>query len=77
MIAYAQQANKLGYKEVKGVKSQGEKVFKNKNNSPNFITRDRDGHKGGAFKGADSVKNLGRKDTRSGTYDKVLKRIDE
>ena len=73
----ATQAGKLGYKEVKGVKSQGEKVFHNKKGEPKFITRDRTGHKGGAFKGADSAKDLGKKETRAGTYNQDLKKIDD
>ncbi|CAN7716190.1 toxin C-terminal domain-containing protein [Pseudorhodoferax sp. LjRoot39] len=40
-----------------------------------FITRDLDGHNGGAWKMADSVKNLASKETRAGTYDRNLKRI--
>ena len=71
------QAQKLGYKEVKGAKTKtGEKVFHNKRGSPKFITRDRDGHKGGAFKGADKAKDLNSKETRSGTYDKDMERVD-
>jgi len=42
---------------------------------PKYITPDRDGHNNGAWKGASSVKNLGSKKTRSGTYDANLKRI--
>ncbi|WP_408981254.1 toxin C-terminal domain-containing protein [Pseudomonas sp. B21-028] len=37
--------------------------------------RDLDGHNGGAWKMADAVKALGRKEMRSGTYDINLKRI--
>ncbi|WP_278488451.1 toxin C-terminal domain-containing protein [Achromobacter insolitus] len=40
-----------------------------------YITRDLDGHNGGAWKGADSVKNLAAKSTRSGTFDKEMKRV--
>lgn len=40
-----------------------------------YITRDLDGHNGGAWKMADSVKNLGSKETRSGTFDVNLNRI--
>ena len=40
-----------------------------------FITRDLDGHNGGAWKMADSVKNLSSKETRAGTYDANLNRI--
>jgi RHS repeat-associated protein len=70
------QAEKLGYKPTKE-RSQGAQVFKKggKGEGPNFITRDRDSHNGGAFKGASKAKDLGSKETRSGTYDKQLKRI--
>ncbi|WP_237712661.1 toxin C-terminal domain-containing protein [Pectobacterium brasiliense] len=40
-----------------------------------YITPDVDGHNGGFWKGADSVKNLGSRKTRSGTYDANLNRI--
>uniref|UniRef100_UPI001F0BB96C toxin C-terminal domain-containing protein n=1 Tax=Staphylococcus aureus TaxID=1280 RepID=UPI001F0BB96C len=40
-----------------------------------YISVDKDGHRGGAWKGASSIKNLGSKKTRSGTYDANLKRI--
>jgi hypothetical protein len=41
-----------------------------------FITRDSDGHNGGAWKMADSVKNVGSKETRTGTFDLTLNRIE-
>ncbi|WCK25823.1 MULTISPECIES: toxin C-terminal domain-containing protein [Agrobacterium] len=41
----------------------------------NLITRDLDGHNGGAWKMATSVKDLGGKGTRLGTYDSNLNRI--
>ena len=46
-------------------------------NDPNqYITRDVDGHNGGAWKVADSVRDLGSRDTRSGTFNADLtKRI--
>jgi filamentous hemagglutinin len=37
-----------------------------------FITRDADGHNGGAWKMGDSVKALGKKETRTGTFDTDL-----
>ncbi|RFD30453.1 hypothetical protein CER19_08655 [Pseudomonas sp. GL93] len=40
-----------------------------------YITRDLDGHNGGAWKAAKSVKALGSKDTRLGTFDVNMKRI--
>jgi len=40
-----------------------------------FITRDLDGHNGGAWKMARSVEGLMSKETRLGTYDAALKRI--
>ncbi|MFM0268893.1 toxin C-terminal domain-containing protein [Paraburkholderia sediminicola] len=39
------------------------------------MTRDIDGHNGGAWKMADSVKNLMSKDTRQGTFSADLTRI--
>ncbi|WP_239646781.1 toxin C-terminal domain-containing protein [Pseudomonas syringae] len=39
------------------------------------MTRDLDGHNGGAWKMAGSVKALGSIDTRAGTFDVNLKRI--
>ena len=72
----ADQAAKLGYKEVKGALNKAkQKVFHNKKADPKFISRDADGHNGGAFKGADTANGLNKKKTRSGTYDKDLKKI--
>jgi uncharacterized protein RhaS with RHS repeats len=72
-------ANELGYSEDKGSgKIKGEKIFKNKKvkgGAPKFITRDTDGHTGGAFKGADKAKDLGSNKTRKGTYNKKLEKI--
>ncbi|CAA3955534.1 Uncharacterised protein [Staphylococcus aureus] len=71
----AQAAKKLGYSATKHV-SHGKKVFKkNSKGRPQYISVDKDGHRGGAWKGASSIKNLGSKKTRSGTYDANLKRI--
>ncbi|WP_230491899.1 toxin C-terminal domain-containing protein [Lysinibacillus sphaericus] len=50
-------------------------IFYNKKGKPKYISIDQDGHNGGVWKGADSIKNLGSKKTRSGTYDAELNRI--
>ncbi|MEK3822213.1 SAR2788 family putative toxin [Cytobacillus sp. FSL W8-0315] len=69
-------AKELGYSEVKGQYSHGAKIYlRGKGKGPKYISRDKDGHIGGAWKGATSIKNLGSKKTRSGTYDIELKRI--
>ena len=63
-------------KQAKEVaESKGQDVFSNKKSDPKFITKDVGVHNGGAFKGADTAKDLGRKETRKGTFDKDLKRI--
>lgn len=74
--AVAKEAAKdLGYSLVNET-SHGQKVFKrNKGKGPKYISPDKDGHNGGAWKGASSIKNLGSKKTRSGTYDAELNRI--
>ena len=66
-------AKKLGYTKTKE-KSHGQPVFKNKDGS-RYITPDVDSYNGGKWKMADSVKNLGSKRTRTGTYDSGLRRI--
>ncbi|MFD2389819.1 toxin C-terminal domain-containing protein [Enterococcus gallinarum] len=53
----------------------GQPVFKNTKRKPQYITPDVDSHNGGTWKGANNVKDLGSKDTRSGTYDEDLNRI--
>ncbi|WP_187291017.1 toxin C-terminal domain-containing protein [Clostridium novyi] len=40
-----------------------------------YITPDIDSHNGGVWKMADSIKKLGSRKTRMGTYDKHLNRI--
>ncbi|WP_263771806.1 hemagglutinin repeat-containing protein [Propionivibrio soli] len=65
-------AEALGFKKINETVHDGQAVFKRGND---FITRDLDGHNGGAWKMADSVKNLGSKETRAGTYDVNLNRI--
>jgi filamentous hemagglutinin len=44
-------------------------------NGKSYITRDIDGHNGGAWKMADSVNNLGSRNTRDGTFSADLTRI--
>jgi len=65
-------AEALGFKKISETVHDGQAVFKR---GKDFITRDLDGHNGGAWKMADSVKNLGSKETRSGTFDVNLNRI--
>lgn len=69
-------AKNLGYTPT-NYTSHGAKVYKagKKAKGPKYITRDKDSHIGGAWKGADTVKGLGSKKTRSGTYDAELNRI--
>lgn len=67
-------AEDLGYQKT-NERSHGQPVFKNTKLKPKYITPDADAHNGGTWKGADSVKDLGSKDTRTGTYDKDLNRI--
>lgn len=64
-------AEKLGFSKT-NIQSQGEAVFKKGNR---YITFDKKGHNGGIWKMADSVKNLGSKHTRMGTYNEFLKKI--
>ncbi len=64
-------AEALGFKRINET-VQGQAVFRRGND---FITRDVDGHNGGAWKMADSVKDLSSKATRAGTFDSQLNRI--
>ncbi len=64
-------AENLGFKKA-NAKSHGQAVF---TDGKRFITPDIDGHNGGVWKMAKSVKDLGRKNTRMGTYDANLNRI--
>ena len=68
----AEAAGKLGFRKVRGATSKGEAVF---TDGKRFITRDNTGHSGGAFKMADSIKGLGSKKTRTGTFDTNLNKI--
>jgi Novel toxin 21 len=62
-------AKDLGF-EPTGKRSHGQEVFRKGNT---YITRDVDGHNGGAWKVASSIKDLGMRETRSGTYSADLK----
>jgi RHS repeat-associated protein len=64
-------AARLGFRRT-NERSRGQPVY---TNGRTFISPDVDGHNGGAWKQADSVRNLGRKNTRMGTYDIDLNRI--
>lgn len=68
-----QAAEALGFKKINETVHDGQAVFKR--GKIEFITRDVDGHNGGVWKMADSVKNLGSKETRAGTFDVDLNRI--
>ncbi len=66
-------ANKLGYQKINETIHDGQAVYKK---GKSFITRDLDSHNGGAWKMADSIKNLGAKKTRDGTFNiDLTKRI--
>jgi filamentous hemagglutinin len=66
-------AKKLGFRKIKKTVHNGEAVFKR---GRLYITRDLDSHKGGAWKAANSVKDLASRKTRSGTYNiDLTKRI--
>ena len=67
----AKAAEKLGFRKI-NERSQGQAVF---TDGKRYITRDIKGHKGGAWKMADSVEDLGGIDTRLGTYDIDLNRV--
>jgi filamentous hemagglutinin len=57
-------AEKMGYKKIKETVN-GRPIYKK---GGSYISLDVDGHNGGFWKQADSVKNLGSKRTRMGTY---------
>jgi len=73
---HAAKAKKLGYIKT-NYRSHGQAVYHRSKakSSLKYITPDTDSHNGGYWKAASSVKNLGSKSTRSGTYDSNLKRI--
>ncbi len=64
-------AEKLGFKPV-AERSKGNQVF---SDGKRFISRDRLGHNGGAWKMANKPEELISKETRLGTFDVDLKRI--
>lgn len=64
-------ARELGYLKV-SERVHGQAVYRNGNS---YITRDLDGHNGGAWKMANSPKALASKATRQGTFDINLQRI--
>lgn len=72
-------AEKLGYDKIseKCGKAAIFKKGKKTKKGPEYISRDIDGHIGGAWKGGSSPEKLCSKKTRSGTYDKDLNRIGE
>ena len=61
---------KLGFRPVKGVLSKGAKIFTD--GKGRFITRDRTGHKGGAWKMNNKPSGFNSTKTRLGTYDENL-----
>ncbi|MFC0399144.1 RHS repeat-associated core domain-containing protein [Paraburkholderia rhizosphaerae] len=61
-------AEALGFKRISETVN-GQAIYQD---GKRFITRDVDGHNGGAWKMADSVQNLGSKNTRLGTFDASL-----
>ncbi len=63
-----------GYTLVQGRKSHGQSVYTNGNS---WISPDTDGHNGGMWKKAGSLRALGRKETRDGTYDENLNKVGE
>lgn len=65
-------AEAMGYKKTNYRTRNGAAVYK-KGNS--YISRDVDGHNGGAWKEASSVDKLNSKSTRNGTYDINMNRI--
>ena len=68
----AKAAEILGFKKINEKIHGGQAVFKR---GKDYITRDLDGHNGGAWKMAGSVKALGSREQRAGTFDINLKRI--
>jgi filamentous hemagglutinin len=62
----------MGFRKV-SERVRGQTVF---TDGKKFITRNVDGHQGGAWKVADSIRALAKKETRSGTFSPDLsKRI--
>ncbi|NET61272.1 MAG: hypothetical protein F6K47_35640, partial [Symploca sp. SIO2E6] len=70
-LDYDSLAKRLGFTKT-NYKSHGQPVYRRGNE---YITPDIDSHIGGVWKKADSVRNLGSRQTRMGTYDEHLNRI--
>ncbi len=73
---HAEHASELGYTKT-NERSHGQPVYIN-NKAPSkikYITPDVDQHNGGFWKAADSVRNLGSRRTRSGTFDINFNRV--
>lgn len=73
---HSEKARRLRYIKT-NERSHGQPVYLN-SKAPiklKYITPDVDKHNGGFWKAADSVKNLGSKRTRSGTFDENLNRV--
>ncbi|WP_339529544.1 MULTISPECIES: toxin C-terminal domain-containing protein [unclassified Pseudomonas] len=73
---HAEIAKKLDYIKI-NERSHGQAVYYN-SKAPSelrYITRDIDQHNGGFWKAANSVKNLGNKTIRSGTYNEYLTKV--
>lgn len=68
----AEAATALGYVKTNYRTNYKTTIFK-KGNS--YITRDKFGHIGGAWKEASSPEKLSRKETRNGTFDRNMKKI--
>ena len=58
----------MGFRQVGG-DSRGARIY---TNGRVYITRDLDGHNGGARKMARRKEDLGKRHSRTGTYDKAL-----
>ncbi len=65
-------AEAMGYKKTNYRTRNGAAVYKK---GSSYISRDVDGHNGGAWKEASSVEKLNSKSTRNGTYDINMNRI--
>lgn len=78
IISFAQKGNKTfailpdGFKVVRGEYSRGQKVY---TNGKLYISPDVDGHNGGLWKAATTIRDLKSKKTRLGTFDVIFQRI--
>ncbi|MFD1259679.1 toxin C-terminal domain-containing protein [Entomomonas asaccharolytica] len=69
LCRHAQQAKDMGYRKI-NERSYSQAVYHNPKASIDlrYITPHIDGHNGGFWNAASSIRNLGSKSTRSGTY---------